>query len=94
MFDKANAWLMYSRVDFGNNKFKSAIIRAFSKNGSLIQLTLNNEKGPVISHVKIPKGDTWQTVKAPVIRSIKGVQDLVVMLKNDNTAEIDWISFE
>ncbi len=94
MFDKANAWLMYSRVDFGNNKFKSAIIRAFSKNGSLIQLTLNNEKGPVISHVKIPKGDTWQTVKAPVIRSIKGVQDLVVILKNDNTAEIDWISFE
>lgn len=94
VFDKANAWIQYNSVDFGNNRFESAIIRAFSKNGSLIQLTLNNEKGPVISHVKIPKGDTWQTVKAPVIRSIKGVQDLVVMLKNDNTAEIDWISFE
>lgn len=93
MFDKANAWLMYSKVDFGNNRFKSAIIRAFSKNGSTIQLRLNDVEGPVVAEIEIPESDDWNSIKAPLSSSIRGVQNLVVVLNDNNPVEIDWVSF-
>ncbi len=95
MLDKANAWIQYNSVDFGrNNRFKSAIIRAFSKKGSTIQLRLNDVVRPVIAEIEIPESDDWNSIKAPLSFSIRGVQNLVVILNDNNPVEIDWVSFQ
>jgi len=44
--------------------------------------------------MKIPAGNGWNTIKAKVSKSKKGVQNLVVTSMNNNPVEIDWISFK
>ncbi|HRU92888.1 MAG TPA: family 43 glycosylhydrolase [Candidatus Marinimicrobia bacterium] len=94
ILDRANAWIKYNSVDFGNNKFKSVIVKALSENGGTVQIRLNSVAGPIVAEVKIPDGNKWNIITAPVSKLKSGVQNLVVILKDNNRAEIDWISFE
>ena len=94
ILDRANAWIKYNSVDFGNNKFKSVIVKALSENGGTVQIRMNSVAGPIVAEVKIPDGNKWNIITAPVSKLKSGVQNLVVILKDNNRAEIDWISFE
>lgn len=94
IFDNSNAWIQYNSVDFENKKLKSINIRALSKTGSLLQIRSNNTNGPIIAEVKIPKNEDWNTVHASLSRSPTGIQNLVVMLKDSGSVEVDWVSFE
>lgn len=94
VFNKDKAWIKYNSVDFGNEKYKSISVKANSKTGGTLQLRLNNEKGALISEIKIPKNEEWETVKASVSDIKSGVQHLVLMLKGDEAVEVDWIKFE
>jgi hypothetical protein len=94
ILDKKGAWVKYNSVDFGKKKFKQVIIRATSRNGGVMQIKLNNANDPVIAEVKIPKGNEWNTVKAPVSGLKPGVQNLVISLTENTPVEVDWISFE
>jgi hypothetical protein len=88
------AWVQYNGVDFGQKKFKSVAIKAVSNTGGVLQIRLNNAGGPVIAQVKIPKGNEWNTIHAPLSGLKPGIQDLVISLKENNHVEIDWISFK
>jgi hypothetical protein len=94
IFDAANAWIQYNSVDFGNDELKSVNVKAFSKTGGLLQIRLNNAEGPVVAQVEIPEGDEWNTIKAPLSGLKPGVQNLVVLLKDNKHVEVDWISLE
>ena len=94
IFNEANAWIQYNSVDFGNKKFNSVNVRAFSKTGGVLQIRLKNVEGPVIAEVEIPEGNEWVTIKAVLSELKPGVQDLVVLLKDNKHVEVDWINFE
>jgi hypothetical protein len=94
IFNEAGAWAQYNSVDFGKKKFKSINVKAASKAGGVIQIRLNTINGPVIAEVKIPAGSEWNIIRAHLTGLKPGVQNLVVLLKDNTTVEVDWISFE
>ena len=94
VFGAKNAWVQYNGVDFGNKKFKFLVLRAISDKGGILQLRLNSANGPVITKVKIPHGNKWQIVKVPVFDLRLGIQNLIVSSIDNNSVEVDWISFE
>ena len=94
ILDTANAWIQYSSVDFGSNKFKSVNVRASSKTGGTLELRLDTVEGPVIARVEIPRCNEWTVVNAHLLKLVVGVHNLTVLLTGDNDVEIDWIRFE
>jgi len=94
MLDRKDAWIKYNSVDFGNKKFTSVIVKAYSEHGGTVQIRLNSVAGPIVAEVKIPEGNKWNIITAPISKLKSGVQHLVVILKDKNQVEIDWISFE
>jgi len=91
--DKPGAWIRYNAVDFGSRKLKKLQVNATSQTGATLQIRLDKPDGPVIAEVKIPKGTDWSAVITRVPRYKKGIHDLIVVLGDSGTAEIDWIKF-
>ena len=94
ILDRKEAWVKYNTVDFGISKIKLVQVKALSEKGSTLQIRLDRIDGPVIAEVKIPKGKNWNTVQTKVSKFQVGIHHLVVVLKDENRAEIDWIRFE
>ncbi len=91
--EKQNAWIQYNAVDFGRKKLKSVQVKALSQMGGTLQIRLDKAEGPILSEVKVPKGVEWDTVDSYVLKSPKGIHNLVVVLKENTPVEIDWIRF-
>ncbi len=89
-----DAWVQYNTVDFGNEKLKSFQVKALSDKGSTLQIRLDKTDGPVIAEVKVQKGKSWITVEAKVSKFQPGIHNLIVVLKDENQAEIDWVKFK
>jgi Glycosyl hydrolases family 43/Carbohydrate binding module (family 6) len=94
VLDKAQAWVQYNAVDFGNGKFKAVSVRAASETGGTLEIRLDAVDGPVIGRVVIPKGAGWGQFRGPLKWVRTGVHNLVVMLEDNAHVEIDWVSFE
>jgi len=92
--DSKNAWVQYNTVDFGNEKLKKVQVKAVAKNGSILQIRLDKADGPLIAEVKVPKGTSWNTVEAKLSKFQSGIHNLIVVLKDENKAEVDWVKFE
>lgn len=90
------AWIQFNAVDFGSKgkKYKSVKVRAASETGGVVQIRLDSADGKLISEVTIPKGKEMTEVKARLTSLQKGVKNLVVVLKDSNPVEVDWLSFE
>jgi GH43 family beta-xylosidase len=91
---KPNSWIQYNTVEFGKKAPKSVNVRAVSTTGATLVIRTNNASGPVIAEVVIPKGTDWTTVKKSISALPPGIKNLVVQLKGDGKAEVDWISFQ
>jgi len=94
IFNSLGAWTQYNSVDFGSKKFKSVNIRAASGEGGIVQIRLNNAKGPVVATVEIPKGKDWSILKVKLTSFKPGIHNVVVTTNNETPIEIDWVSFE
>ena len=94
ILDSKNAWVQYNTVDFGKEKLKKVQVKAFSEKGSILQIRLNKADGQVIAEVKVPKGTSWNTIEAKVSKFQTGIHNLVVVLKDENQVEIDWVQFK
>jgi GH43 family beta-xylosidase len=94
ILDKQNAWIQYNSIDFGKKKLKTISLRAASKTGATLQLRLNNSDGPVIGEIRIPKENELTVYKTPLLVFQPGIQNLVIVLKDNAAVEIDWVSFE
>jgi hypothetical protein len=94
ILEAPEAWVQYNTVDFGTNKLKTVVVKAQSENGGTLQIRLDKADGPVIAEVKVPKGLNWNTVEAKVSKFQSGIHHMVMVLKDDNKTEIDWVKFE
>jgi hypothetical protein len=92
--DKQNAWIQYNTVDFGNKKLKSVQVKALSHSGGILQIRLDKSDGTLLAEVKIPEGTGWNTVDTKLSKYQKGIHNLVVVLKDNNPVEVDWIQFK
>jgi hypothetical protein len=93
ILDKQNAWIQYNTVDFGNKKLKSVRVEALSQTGGILQIRIDKADGILLAEVKIPKGTGWNTVDTRLSKYQKGIHNLVVVLKDNNPVEVDWIRF-
>lgn len=94
VLNRKNAWIKYNAVDLGTERSKRIQVKVFSKTGSTLNIRLDNDKGPLISKVKIPGSGKWQEIEAKVTEFQQGIHNLVVTAADDNPVEIDWISFK
>ncbi|MFZ0454991.1 MAG: family 43 glycosylhydrolase [Ignavibacteriaceae bacterium] len=94
ILDTANAWIQYNSVDFGNNKFKSIKIKALSKTGGEVRILLDKADGPEIGQLEIPESNEWKIINFPVSGFQPGIHNLIVLLKDNKSVEMDWIKFE
>jgi hypothetical protein len=88
-----NAWIRYNTVDFGSKKLKSVQVKASSQTGGSVQIRLDKADGTLLAQVEIPESDDLITVDTRVLKYHKGIHNLVVVLKDNNPVEIDWIRF-
>jgi hypothetical protein len=94
ILDNKGAWIQYNAVDFGRKKVTLVKIRALSKTGGTFQIRLDKIDGPIIASVEVPKSDEWNIVDSSLSEFQLGIHNLIVQLKNNNSVEIDWVSFE
>jgi hypothetical protein len=94
IFNGANSWLQYNRVDFGKKPLKTISVKTASESGGILQIHTQSVNGPVIAEIKIPKSADWKIIKTPIKKFQSGVQNLFVTSKDDNRVEVDWIKFE
>ena len=94
VFSANGAWIKYNGIDFGRKKAKNLAVRVLSKHGSIIQIKLNDSQGPLIAEVKITEGNNWNIINGRILKKQKGIHNLIVVLKEGNPVEIDWIQFK
>ena len=94
VLDGQNGWISYNAVDFGKAKYKKVLVNALSESGGMLEIRLDNTAGPVIARVKVPAGNNWNTVSAPVKLKKPGTRNLVIMLSGSSSVEADWVSFK
>jgi len=94
ILDEANAWVQYNGVDFGTKKFKSVHVITASATGGLIDIRLDNVRGPLLAQMNIGKTTDWNIWKSRLKKIPSGIHNLVLTLKESKKVEIDWINFE
>ena len=85
--------MQYNAVDFGSKKLKSVQVKASSQTGGTLQIRLDKADGMLLAEVKIPESTDLKTLETRLLKYQKGSHNLVVVLKENNPVEIDWISF-
>jgi GH43 family beta-xylosidase len=93
IFTKPASWIQYNTVEFAKD-IKSVNVRVISETGATLVIRTNNASGRVIAEIKIPKGSSWTTVKKSITAVQPGIKHLVLQLKGEGQAEVDWISFQ
>jgi hypothetical protein len=93
ILSKQNGWITYNTVDFGNKKLKSVQVNASSQTGGVIQIRLDKSDGLLLSEVRIPKSPSLNLSDTRLSKYQKGIHNLVVVLKDYSTVDIDWIQF-
>jgi hypothetical protein len=89
-----NAWIRYNKVDFGQENLKSVSVKTSSPTGGVINIQIDAIDGPLLAQVDIADNTDWSVVNSTLSESPSGIHDLVVILKDTKTVEIDWIKFE
>ncbi len=89
-----DAWAQYNKVNFGDKKLNSVNIKAASHTGGSIEIRVDKIDGPLAARVKIPENTDWGIVSSKLSNIPSGIHDLVVILKDTKSVEIDWIKFE
>ncbi len=94
ILSKKGAWIKYNSVSFGRAKQKTLELKASSYTGGTLQVYLDKIGGTLISEVVLQEGTCSKTVEAKVLKYPKGINNLVVALKEEGVVEIDWIKFK
>lgn len=93
ILNKQNSWISYNTVDFGNKKLKKIQVNAASTTGGTVEFRLGKPDGLLLASVNIPKGVSLNTVNAKVSKFKKGIHNLVMVLRDNSTVEVDWVKF-
>ncbi|MFL9843586.1 family 43 glycosylhydrolase [Flavobacterium rhizosphaerae] len=93
VFAKAGAFVQYNAVDFGSKKLKKLTVKALADKGATIEIRIDAIDGPLLATVKLNDIQQWDTITSPITKFAAGVHNLYVISKGDNTAQVDWVSF-
>jgi hypothetical protein len=93
VLDQRDAWVQYNGVDFKKNAVKSLVANVRSIAGGTLQIRLDNNTGPIVSELKVPPTSNWKEVAVSIPKLKEGVRNVVVVSKEQNPVEIDWIKF-
>jgi len=88
-----DAWVRYNAVDFSIAKLTVVGINAMANTESTIEIRLDRVNGPIITKTKIAKSADWKLTKSKLIKVPSGIHDIIVILKGNNPAAIDWVRF-
>lgn len=94
ILDSKNAWIQYNSVDFGTEKIKSVQVNASSADGGILEIHLDKIDGPLLSKITLPKNSEWKIVASKISNVKPGNHNLVVVSKDENPVEVDWIQFK
>lgn len=94
VFNQSNSWVQYNNVDFGKKRLKFVIVKVRSIEGGTIEIRTKSTEGTVIAKVNIPKTEGWEEIKVSLTKFETKNQNLFMISKYANEAEIDWIKFE
>jgi len=92
--NEKDTWVQYNSVDFGNSNLKAVNVRATSATGGVIDIRLDKVDGPLLAQIEIRKDSEWKIIKSKLINVPSGLHNLVVLQKEKNNVDLDWISFE
>jgi hypothetical protein len=93
ILDTIDAWVQYNAVDFGKDMFESVALRILSETGGRLEIRLDKKDGPLICRANIPENIDWNMINLPLSEFKAGKHNVVVILKDNSTIELDWISF-
>ena len=91
---ESGAWVQYNGVDFGSKAVKKIIMKVRAEEDGVIEIRTGSITGSILSTITIRKDNEWMVVGSPDIKQLKGVQNLLVVLKEGKGIEVDWIRFE
>jgi len=94
ILEKQGAWIQYNTVNFGKKRLKKVQVNVSSDLGSTLEIRLDKKDGTVVSEIEIPADKGWKTIDAKTNKLKKGIHNLVVVLKDKNPVEIDWVRFD
>lgn len=89
-----DAWIQYNRVDFGSKKISTVKVNALSQTGGVIEIRIDKIDGLLVARVDIPKNTDWNVVSSYLSEIPSGIHDLIAILKDTKTVQIDWLKFE
>ena len=92
LLQQPGAWVQYNSIDAGRVSIRSVTIRARANTGGRFVLRLLGDPETLLSDIRLPAGEDWQEVVAPVKRW-KGIQHLLLQLQEGGPVEVDWIRF-
>ncbi len=93
ILDGQNAWIQYNAVYFENEIFKKVQVKVTSQTGGIVQIRLDKPDGILISEIQIPVTAEWNISESDIASIQPGIHNLVVVLKDNNPVDIDWIRF-
>jgi hypothetical protein len=93
VLNKQNSWIAYNTVDSGNKKLKRIQVNAASPTGGTVEFRLGKPDGLLIAVVNIPKSSSLNTVTSKVSKYKNGIHNLVMVLRDNSTVEVDWVQF-
>lgn len=89
-----NAWVQFDRVDFGRRPLRTAIVRASSPAGGVVELHLDKTDGPLLAEVAIGKSEAWRDSQAKLVTSPAGIHNVAAVLRGSQPVRVDWVRFE
>lgn len=88
-----NDWIRYNSVAF-EKKLKTVQVNAKSELGGTLEIRLGDFTGPVLTEIKIPESREWQLIESKIKKPETGIRNLVLLLKDNNPVEVDWLQFK
>ena len=92
--NRQDAWVRYNDIDFGDGELSEVTIKAFSEEGTSVELILTNNRETKKHTVEIPRGNGWQEITVPLEDMPAGIQSLKVSQAAPGAVDIDWVQFK
>lgn len=94
LLHRADTWVRYKGVDFGQAPVKRIKTRVRAGKGGSLSVCTDGEKRTTIAVLTLKPTDRWTEISVPVEHTPTGIQNLFVSSTGQHPVAVDWISFE
>jgi hypothetical protein len=94
VLNKKGSWVRYNKVNFRNLTAKNVDVNAMAQPGAILGIYTGKPGGKLVARVQLNSSKNWEISSRLVAKTVKGVQDLFVVLESNAPAQVDWVSFK